>query len=138
MQALDSEFVLVDGYHLAVHEDGLGLLAHRAEVIAKDEGRCHHTPHGEMRAVLVLRHAIAHLEHVGVVPMPRTSIFAQGLAETYALHDAYVGEALGMYTCGVEVAPDVRSYAPAVTDIASPKPRLVAAPLAHAEEDGTP
>ena len=91
-----------------------------------------------MRAVLVHRHAIAHFEHIGVVPMSRSGVSAQGLTETYALHDANVGEALGMHASGIEVAPDVGTDTPAMPYLAGPFPRLMATPFTHTHEDRAP
>ena len=68
--------------------------------------------------------------------MTATSILAQRVVERDALHDAKLSVARE-YAQGIEIAPDIGRGSPRVTHVASPPPRLAAAPFAHAQQNGT-
>ena len=91
MQALDTKCILIDGYHLLIHDDLAGCLTHGAQIVAKNQRTGHHTPHGEVGTILILRHAIAYLQHIGVVPIALACILAQGIIELDALHHTELG-----------------------------------------------
>ena len=91
VQALNAECILVDGNHLLIHDDLAGSLTHGAQVVAQNQRTCHHTPHGEVSTILILRHAIAYLQHIGVIPIALACILAQGIIELDALHHTELG-----------------------------------------------
>ena len=137
-QPLHAQRVLVDGDDVAVGHDGRRLVRHGANVVAKDQRRSHHAPHREVRTVLIDRHAVAHLEHVGVVPVTRTGIAAQSGVVVEILHHG-AGFPVAREDRGVgERKADVACRTPHVADLPRPGPRLAVTPLAHGEKDRAP
>ena len=73
---LVAEAVLIDGDDVSVGEDGLDFRLHVGQVIAGEQGRGEHGPHGEVGAVLGEGElAVADFEHVGVVPVAGACVF---------------------------------------------------------------
>jgi hypothetical protein len=132
-RALLAQGVLVDGDDVLVRQDRFDLGRHRADVIAGNERRGEHGPHGEMRLVLRLGQAgVSDLQHVGVVPAVRPGVLRQRRQQVDDLRDAEAAPLL----LAVPARLDVASRPPEVPDALCPEPRLVGSPLAHAEHDG--
>ena len=72
--ALLAHRILIDGDHLAVRQRRLRRRAHAAQVVPGDERRRHDRPHAEVRAPLGVVEAVADLQHVGIVPVPRAGV----------------------------------------------------------------
>ena len=86
MQALYAQCVLVDGNHVLVHDDVASGIAHIAKVVTQNQRTGHHAPHGEVGAVFVFCHAVANLQHVGIVPIALSCILTQRVVVLDALH----------------------------------------------------
>src|SRR4029077_1392315 len=83
--AFASESVLIDGDYFFVGENVVNLRTHIAQVIAGDERSGQNRPQTEVRAILGVGHsAVAYLEHVWIVPMPRPGI---GLKSNLLIED---------------------------------------------------
>ena len=118
--------VLVDRNDLRVHQDRLGLVRHRPQVVARNQGGREHGPETHVRAVFIGVHAaVADLQHVGVVPVARTGVRRNSdLAEADLVH-------------GIPGVADVARRPPQVAaDLGSPRPDIRQAVLAQAVDDG--
>src|SRR5574344_2842743 len=89
-----------------------------------------------MCTVLIVRHSIADLQHIGVVPMSLACIGAERIIEMNTLHDTELRVCRERLQ-GIESTPDVRCCSPAVTYFPCPFPWLAASPFAHTEENGS-
>ena len=68
--ALNAQRILVDGNHVLVQVEFLGLVAHVAHVGTDHDGSSHDGPHRHLGALFFVREApVAYFEHVRVVPM---------------------------------------------------------------------
>jgi len=81
------------------------------------------------------RHAVAHLEHVGIVPVPGPAYFRR----PSCLSNDFAKRPIDTRFCGLfcnrsscRMSP---GGAPGMADIGGPEPRLIIAPFAQAEED---
>ena len=68
--ALNAQGILVNGNHVLVQVEFLGLVAHLAYVRTDHDGCGHDGPHCHLRSLFFVREAVvAHFEHVRVVPV---------------------------------------------------------------------
>src|SRR6266508_2691537 len=126
-RALPAQRVLVDGDHVGVAQH-VERVRRRADDVGTDQHRRgHDRPQAEVGAVLVVGEAaVAHLQHVRVVPVPRSGEARQVVVE--------VG---GVVHAG-PVGADVTGGTPHVADVGAPFPHLRragAAPLDDAVQD---
>src|SRR5207247_6801219 len=124
---LPARRILVDRHDLRRREDLPHLIAHRAEIVACHERRGEDRPQREVSAALVAgQFAVAHLEHVGIVPVIGPCVWMQlGLP----IEDRQDVRPLGL---------NVPAGTPQVTDPAGPFPWPSASPLANREHDRAP
>ncbi|KAI3478227.1 hypothetical protein L1887_59838 [Cichorium endivia] len=138
--------VLRDVNDVLVLDDRPGLVGHLGEVVAEDERRLDHGPHGKVHQALVKAEtAVAHFEHVEVVPCARIRLLAKTSCEIEDLGDAAVKAlqitrrnvgAWAPIIVTVERGVDVTRDAPRVCDLLCEEPGPVLAPVAHGVEDG--
>ena len=130
---LDAQRVLVNGDDVLVGEDTPGVLAHVVEVVACHEGCGQHAPHREVALVFDGVHsAVAHFQHVGVVPVTRAVIRIEVLHQVDDVDHAVAAPVF----FSVPEVDDVAGGPPEVADALSPFPGFGASPLADAEHDG--
>lgn len=138
---LFTERVLVHGQDFRVQDGIAGGDTHVVGIDTQDERGSQQAPEAEVGAVLGVGAAGAHPRlpamqaddrHIGVVPVARAGI--SGYRGVFVVDD------LVKAPTSVEVAIpgvfDVSADAPHVGVVSGPSPRLGAAMLAHAEEDG--
>ena len=89
-----------------------------------------------MRTPLVYGKVVAHLKHIGVVPVTRTVVFAPRLIVADLLDYGVTAEFAVEVGRIVERSADVAASAPHMAHILAPLPGLGEAPLADAEQDG--
>src|SRR5258707_12286683 len=86
--SLSSGTVLIYSNDVFVRKQRDGLRRHRGEIVARKEWRSENRPQTHVRPILIHVHAaIAHLEHVGAVPMSWSAKTRQtSLATANRLH----------------------------------------------------
>ncbi|EFG07859.1 Hypothetical protein SCLAV_2787 [Streptomyces clavuligerus] len=122
--ALAAQRVLVHRDDLAIGQDLQGRGGRGAQIAADEERGGHLRPEAEVGAVLGVGHpAVAHFEHVGVVPGAGPGVRGQLLVAAGDAQHAVPG------------VGDVPGGAPGAAVLARPLPGGVLAPLADAEQD---
>src|SRR6516162_557586 len=93
-----------------------------------------------MRAIFGNGHAaIADFEHVGIIPMARTSEgFEADLQVKDIEHSVFAAGPVGPFFLAGPFVADVSGSAPQIADAFAQKPGFGGAPLADAEDDGPP
>ena len=101
-----AERVLVDGDHFLICQDGGDLGCELGQVVARKQRRGQHGPHAHVRAVLIQRQpAVAHLEHVRIVPVAWARVLCQADVGVGDQRDA--GEVFPhIIRCAPQVAAD--------------------------------
>jgi len=123
---LVAERVLVDGDDAGIGEDGLDLRLHVGQVVAGEQGRGEHGPHGEVGAVFSEAElAVADFKHVGVVPVAGAGVAGEA------------GLLLEQVVDAVPVGLDVAGGAPEVAaEGGRPLPDRIPPVLAEGKDDG--
>ena len=81
--ALAAQRILIDGDHFLIRENVADLRRHAANVVAGHQRRGQQAPHAEVRAILGGAHAaVAHLQHVGIVPVARPGVRFQAVLQS--------------------------------------------------------
>ena len=108
-----------------LNENILRLRGHVPDVIPGQKRSGQQSPQGHVGAVFVRLHAaIAHLEHIGIIPVSRASEFLQ----------AVLGKSDHRHA--VVVVADIARGSPQIARRRPPLPRRLYPPIADAEHDG--
>nr|GEU28380.1 hypothetical protein [Tanacetum cinerariifolium] len=129
----DAQLVLVDRNRILAGQRAVRGSRHLADVVPQDQRRRQHGPRREMRAVFVVGHALAHFQHVHIVPVARTGVLAQACLLVEDAHHAPRRER-PLAEFAVPARVDIARGAPRMAHVLRPLPWLGVAPLANAEQ----
>src|SRR5712691_7901956 len=130
--ALHAKRILIDGDDFLIREDVLDFGRHVLQIVSGHQRRSEDAPEAEVGAIFRRGHAaVTDFEHIGIIPVAWPGVSLQANLQIENLREAKVAF-LAFPAIG-----DVAGGAPKVADVFCPKPGLVGAPLAEAENNGT-
>src|SRR5579859_648409 len=118
----------------------MNLRTHAAQIISGQQWRRQESPQAEVRPILHVAHAaVAHFEHVRIIPVSRAGVRLQSnLLINDCEHAVRAATPVGPLLLASPSVLNVARRAPQIAaNLFAPKPRLGGAPFTDAENNGS-